>query len=52
MVLHFIDLSAEDKTHLGEIVTSLPTVEMLRSPGDSAVVPTGILSNNESDRSK
>jgi hypothetical protein len=46
MVLHFVDLSAENEEHLGNIVAALPVVESLGMPSNSTVVPTGILSED------
>ena len=52
IVLHFVDLSAEDKEHLGNIVAALPAVESLGKSRDQGVVPIGVLSNERDTGTK
>ena len=51
-MLHFVDLSAEDKEHLGNIVAALPAVESLGKSRDQGVVPIGVLSNERDTGTK
>jgi c-di-GMP-binding flagellar brake protein YcgR len=48
LVLHFVDLSAENEEHLGNMIAALPALESLGVSGDSVIVPTGILSEDGS----
>jgi hypothetical protein len=45
--LHFVDLSAETKTRIDNIVASLPAVESLGTDGNSGGVLAGILSRED-----
>lgn len=47
MVLHFVDLSADDEAHLAEMITALPSVESIGWAGCHTVVPAGILAPEE-----
>ncbi len=45
LFLRFVDLSAELRARIEEIVSRLPAVESLDPHGESGVIPTSVVSN-------